>query len=702
MLKTPFVIYADFESILLPISTVYPNQKQSFTVKTQKHEPICYALFVIIDDKKIIYHKYYRGNDCVDNFLLSLQNIEKFVYTYVTRNLPMTEVNIPKSAECYICKKPFKATDEIARDHSHLEAVSNFRGYCHSTPCNLNLKESHFTHVVLHGLSGYDSHMVFKRISNKFAKIIKVIPINNEKFTTFTIDNLKFIDSYNFLSSSLSKLVESLNVSKYDFPILNEFFQDKYKCIYLRRKGVFPYTWFDNIEKLNETKLPEKNYFYNDLTKEQITNDDYKFAQKVWKLFQCKTLEDYLKLYLFTDCLLLADVFESFRDIAMKIYNLEVLEFISAADLSWSSGLKVTSTTLELLTDIDMYLTIERGIRGGLCLAAKRFSKANNKYLPKTYDPNLESKYIINLDILNLYGFCMTSYLPHSNYKWVDTNHLKNIDILNIPPNSETGYIFVVTLTYPDHLHDEHNLFPLAPDHVEINYSDLSPHQQSLLEKFNIKYRKTKKLIPNLKTKKNYVVYYLNLQYYLKKGLILKKIHKAISFKQTPWLKSYIELNSNERKNATGDFYKSFFKLMNNSFYGRTLLNTRKLRNVAIAVSEKECKKHLESAATDYFRPINENCVLFKKKRSSLYLNNVLPVGFVVLELAKLHCYRIYYDVFKKIYGDALTLLYCDTDSFVFECICDDIYVDFQKSFLIFLISLHTKNLIFYSVKRIK
>lgn len=677
MLKTPFVIYADFESLIIPISTTFPNQNTSYSVKTQQHDPICYAFFVISADKKIVFHTYYLGLDCVEHFLKTLQRIEKMLSTYLMRNVPMVGGTFDKSSQCYVCKKSFRKGDIVVRDHSHL--TGKFRGFCCSSPCNLNLKESPYIPIVIHNLTGYDGKLIFKRISNVYAKKIKVIPINNEKFTTFTIDNLKFLDSFNFLSTSLANLVDSLNISGYHFPILNEYFTDKRKCDLLKRKGVFPYSWLTSMDKLKETKLPERIHFFNDLTREHITEVDYEFAKKIWKKFKCKTIEDYLKLYLFTDCLLLADVFDSFRDIAMKVYQLEVLNFISAADLTWSACLKFTNCTLELITDIDMYLTIEHGIRGGICVAPKRFSRANNKYLPDSYNPNIESKYIVNLDVLNLYGFCMTAYLPHSNFKWLTENEIQNFDIHTVPPDSDVGYILVVSLIYPSHLHDKTNSFALACDHIEIKYSDLSSYQQTLLNKFNMKYTKTKKLVPNLRDKENYVVHYLNLQYYLKQGLILKKIHKIISFHQSPFLKPYIDLNSHKRKNANGTFYKNFYKLMVNSFFGRCLLNVRKLRNISIATTKKECRKHLQSATTDYFQPINENCVLFKKKRTTLNLNRPIAIGFTILDLAKLHMYRMYYDVFKKTYGNNVELVYTDTDSLVLEIKCKDLYKDFKN-----------------------
>lgn len=678
MIKHPFSIYCDFECLTVPFHTVSPKTDKSFSLKTQKHEPIAYAFLVIDDDQKIVFHHYYSGLDCVENFFIVINSVQKTLLTYMQRNEPM--VNVPDNTprKCHICKKDFTQTDKIVRDHNHL--TGQFVGFAHRSPCNLNYKLSNFIPIVIHNLSGYDSHLIFKKISDRFAKKITVIPVNAEKYTTFTIDNLKFIDSYHFLSSPLSKLVENLKNSNYEFPIFNSFFHgNKYRKLLLR-KGLFPYSYFNNPSILSETSPPKKEDFFNDLTQEHITDSDYDLVKKVWKKFRCSTFENYLKIYLFTDCILLADVFENFRKISLENYELEPLKFISAPDLTWTAGLKMTGVTLELLTDVDMYLLLERGIRGGICILGKRYSKCNNPYVKETFNPLEKKKYIVSFDVNNLYGYVMTSFLPVSNFKWMTPREISKFDVSKISPNSSIGYILECDLEYPDNLHDKHNDFPLAPEHFSITYNDLSPYQRDLLEKNECKQSyKTQKLIPNFRKKEHYIVHYMNLKFYLDHGLILTKIHKIISFNQQPWLKKYVDYNNEKRKLSCNEFDKCFYKLLNNSFFGRSCMNVRKQVNVKIAINQKETKKHLSSSALEYFSPINDYCALFKKKRSTLCLNKPIFIGFTVLELSKLHMYRLFYDVFKKFYDQNVTLLYMDTDSFTLEITCEDFYDDLKN-----------------------
>ena len=175
------------------------------------------------------------------------------------------------------------------------------------------------------------------------------------------------------------------------------------KFILLLRKGVFPYEYMDSWEKFNENTLPSKEAFYSNLNLEDISDEDYAHAQKVWDVFKIKNLGEYHDLYVQSDTLLLADIFENFRNMCLNIYELDPVYFVSALGLAWQACLKKTEVKLELLTDHDMLLMIEKGITGRICQATHRYAKTNNKYM-KNYDKNIESSYIENLDANSLYG----------------------------------------------------------------------------------------------------------------------------------------------------------------------------------------------------------------------------------------------------------------------------------------------------------
>ena len=286
---------------------------------------------------------------------------------------------------------------------------------------------------------------------------------NDAKKKTITY-KLKFIDSFRFMSTSLSQLVDNtsgifnsiecklsrekikinseccfvglknskliykckeckeewkrpLNKLTENFPSIYQFCNgDLNKFVMLLRKGVYPYEYMDSWEKFNETALPPKKDFYSNLNLENISDEDYVHAQKVWDVFKIKNLGEYHDLYVQSDTLLLADIFENFRNMCLNIYELDPVYFVSAPGLAWQACLKKTEVKLELITDYDMILMIEKGIRGGICQATHRYAKANNKYM-KNYDKNIESSYIEYLDANNLYGWAMSQKLPVNDFK---------------------------------------------------------------------------------------------------------------------------------------------------------------------------------------------------------------------------------------------------------------------------------------------
>ena len=187
------------------------------------------------------------------------------------------------------------------------------------------------------------------------------------------------------------------------------------KFVLLLRKGVYPYEYMDSWERFNETSLPPKKDFYSELTLEDISDKDYEHTQKVFKEY-CTDMGDYHDLYVETDTLLLANVFEKIKDKWIETYGLDPSCFYSVPGLAWQACLKKTEVKLELLTDYDMILMIEKGIRGGICQAIHRYAKANNKYM-KNYDKNNESSYLMYLDANNLYGWAIPQKRPVNGFE---------------------------------------------------------------------------------------------------------------------------------------------------------------------------------------------------------------------------------------------------------------------------------------------
>ena len=368
---------------------------------------------------------------------------------------------------------------------------------------------------------------------------INAIPNNVEKYMAFMLGNhLTFLHSFQFISSSLDELVDNITKCGKCDNCKNDDKNDDKKCVnphyvnlkytsqlfkyneldLMARKGVYPYDFMDSFNKFNE-QLPSKDDFYSILNDTDISDDDYKHAQNVWRTFSLKNMGEYHDLYLKSDIILLADVFENFRKTCLEFYKLDPCHYFTSPGLSWDAMLKMTDIKLELITDIDMYLFIEKGLRGGISYIANRRGKANNKYMKK-YNKNKPSKYIMYLDANNLYGWAMSQNLPIGRFRWFSQEEIDKIDLDVYKNDGKKGLILEVDLDYPNKLHNLHNDYPLAPEKVEVTKEMQSPYSQNVATKFGISTGLVHKLIPTLTKKEKYVLHYRNLQLYIDLGLI--------------------------------------------------------------------------------------------------------------------------------------------------------------------------------------
>ena len=504
-MRVPFIVYADFESFIKPIDTCSPNPKSSYTKQYQKHTPSSFCYYIkcfddtIYSQKPVTYTAKTEDEDVSQIFVDMLEADVKSIYQRfeTSKNMVFGKKEKDKfdsATECWICQGEFDGVEVKVRDHRHFSG--KFRGAAHNK-CNLKFRKPKFIPVVFHNLSGYDSHLFIKNLGVSEGNI-SCIPNNEEKYISFTKGRLRFVDSFRFMASSLDKLVSNLDVQS--FKNTSKFYacgsraEGAYKgkqLDLLLRKGVYPYDYMDSLIKLNEARLPPKEAFYSRLSGEGISDADYEHAKKVWREFDMKALEDYHNLYNQSDVLLLAGVFENFRDVCCKNYGLDPAWYYTAPGLAWDAALKMTKVKLELLSDSDMALMIEKGIRGGISMISNRHGAANNPYMGDKYNPDQPVKYITYLDANNLYGWAMSKPLPTHGFKWMDESEL------SLWKNQKC--ILEVDLEYPQGLHDLHNDYPLAPERIEVN--------------------KVEKLIPNLNAKTKYVVHYENLKLYESLGL---------------------------------------------------------------------------------------------------------------------------------------------------------------------------------------
>ncbi len=733
-IRVPFIIYADTECIIRPIHSVENRSDKSSTRNVAEHVG-CGAAMLI----KFAHGEYKRtfeqcrGEDAISTFCKTLKRQVERAVRYKKREMnpltPEEKQQYREAGKCHLCRKSFQVSESVGdrkvRDHCHY--TGKFRGAAHSS-CNLAHRIPKHIPVVFHNLSGYDAHVIIRELAQQFdVSEMEVLAENTEKYISFSVPifvglsdkdgnpvmyedkktkemkqkttkcMLRFIDSCRFMKAGLGSLVDNLvgtntdgwkccegedlelieidceyvarfecekcckvktrqldqgELEKRFINLRSRCLSDEHFRLFLR-KGVYPYEYMDSFDRFEETVIPPKEAFYSNLNLSDISDRDYQHALKVFKALECRDLGDFHDWYLCSDVLLLADVFENFRDTCQSKYGLDPAHFYSAPGLSWAAALKHTNVVLQLLTDKDMLLMFEKGIRGGMCQAINHYARANNKYMGERYDENVESSHIMYLDANNLYGCSMSRKLPTSGFKWVEDP--ASIDILGYS-DGDIGYVLEVDVEYPKTLHKLHNELPFLPEKMRLG--------------------KVEKLVCSLYDKEKYIVHIDTLKQAMEHGLMLKKVHRAISFQQSAWLKPYIGFNTQERKKAKNDFEKNFYKLMNNSVFGKTMENVREHKNIKLVNSEKKRKMYASKVNYKNTVRFTDKFMAMNMRRNKVVMNKPVYLGFAILDLSKTVMYEFHYDYIKPKYGGASKLMYMDTDSLVYHIKTDDFYKD--------------------------
>ncbi|XP_046737552.1 uncharacterized protein LOC124406243 [Diprion similis] len=584
--------------------------------------------------------------------------LEKSSQSSESSHTKIYQKHVPYSAEfenaevCHICELKFVHLNDRVTDHCHVRGL--YRGPAHSN-CNLNYKLNRTVPVVFHNLSGYDAHFIIDELANIKSSSLSVLPITKEKYIAFTQTfhslavRLQFIDSYRRMSSSLAELSSYLRHNdltnlKCQLPNATD---SQFNL--LTRKGIFPYDYVTEADRLNERSLPSKESFYNVLNDQNIEDEDYAHAQNVWHSFNSD-------LYLKIDVMLLPDVFQNFRDNCLRIYKLDPAHYCTLPGFTWDCMLFNTKIQLELLTDVDMLLFIGGGLRGGLSQCSNRYSKANNKCMTD-YNPQLETKSLLYLDVNNLYGWAMSQYLHCRNFEWVHRVH--DFDFMHVGEESDDGYILEVDFEYPTNVYVLHQDLPFCPNHQKPPGG------------------KTPKLLATLQNKTRYVIHHRNLQQCVTNGLILRKIHRILKFKQSAWLKSYIDLNTALRAKSANKFEQNLYKLMNNAVFGKTMENVRKYSDVKLAQKwHGRCgAKALISRPNFHSRSIfDENFVVIQLNRLGVIFNKPIYAGMAILVLSKICVYDFHYFFMLPKLKSNCKLMYTDTDSLIYEIKSCDVY----------------------------
>ena len=459
------------------------------------------------------------------------------------------------------------------------------------------------------------------------------------------------------------------------------------KFLLLLRKGVYPYEYMDNMSKFDEKGLPTIDNFYSKLSSAGISTRDCAHAKKVWQSFKMKDLGGYHYVYVQSDVAQLSDVFENFRSLCLKRYELDPSHFVSTPGLAFEAMLKWTKVKVELLTDIDMVLMVEKGIRGGLTQVVKRHAAANHEYLP-SYGSSKKSLFLQYLDANNLYGYAMSQKLPLDGSKWDNIDKFTSDFVKNYDINGDKGYLLEVDVEYSKHLLGAHPDLPFLPERrykipkhhyqeriSDIDYKiydekaikDIAKAHKKAYKAFNISHEPENNLIATVQDKNKYVCHISTLEMALNHGLRLQKVYRGIEFNQSAWLKPYIDMNTELRKGAKNDFEKNFFKLMNNAVFGKMIENVRKRREIKLVVTEQRRKKLVSEPNYKSRTAFPDHLLAIEMRKTRIYMDKSIMVGQAILAKSKELMYHFYYNYLVPKYKENVKLMYMDTDSFVLE-----------------------------------
>jgi hypothetical protein len=611
----------------------------------------------------------------------------------------------------------------------------NYIGHAHLA-CAYHIGEYRKIPVFFHNLSGYDSHFILQSLDislfdpidpqNENEKAIAVtkpgnrsrfscIPLSGKnKFMSFAVGGLQFLDSMKFSDGSLEALTDSLKTDKRGLDgfehmkwALQRVFCPQRNIPYshellglLVSKGYFPYEYFIHPGKFLDRNLPPRESFYSKLKDEEVKPEKYEYALQVWNKTKCETMADYHDLYLMQDVMLLADYMERFRTTCLEIDQLDPAWYHSLPGYSFDCCLKSASKihsnrlrevpfkiNLFFRGQEDMFEFAEDSIRGGICITPGRYAKANHKYLgPDHFDPSKDSHYIVYYDANNLYGYAMTCPLPISDYKWIKKEDrpilLDKVLSGEITDTSPIGYILEIDGEFPEGVQDYLADFPPAPHKLAIPEEWLSPYSRRLHEKMGTKHdSRSTKLICDFGPRKAYKVYYKTLRLYCQLGFKVTACTRILSFKQKCWMKSFIETNTLKRracKEAQDEIGSALYKLKNNSSYGKFIEDKRKRQEVIAITDRLQPKAQWHPLAQD--RVIVSNELVFVFLRNGLAdLDSPNIVGSVILDHSKWLMYHFYYNVMKATYQERVRLIMTDTDSLVMDIQTDDLMADFKE-----------------------
>ena len=587
--------------------------------------------------------------------------------------------------KCWICDKPFvdsaDGTENDGQDrvldhsHSSLQEHDAYLGPAHRS-CNSARQHQTQISVYVHNLNSYDGTFLIKALLENIDPDegwdVSAIPLNSEKFISFTYGKYVFLDSLNFMRGSLSQLVDNAVAADYPFPLLDGLQVGRLRGSVreerrlMLAKGVYPYRVATSARQVRGiTSLPDQASFYSDLAEEHLSDEDYAFAEDFWQRSGCENLLQYTEFYCELDTILLASCVSFYREMIYNEFSLDASQYLTSPHLGYSLLTLQNVQRVDLLTDSTMFEFIEEGIRGGVSHAATRYAS-----VPENCKED-EPPTLIMLDAVNLYGYCMMQKLPAHTFEWEpDSELVKYTEEFCLSQTDEQadGFIASVDLEYPAELEPAHSSFPLAPTRLKVTEDMLSPYTQHCrrllaeVEGTSPRFGEEERLAGTFGGREDYVVHYRALKLYLKLGMKLKRVRRVLKFQQSDWIGRFVKRLTEKRQAAVTKFEQDIWKAIINATFGKTMQNLRKQQVVHFVHSSEDYERVRDQCDWDTFTHFGGDLTAFYVKKKRIYMNRPFFAGMAILDIAKEKMYDLFYNEIQSRFPDAEVCL-TDTDS---------------------------------------
>ena len=657
-----------------------PRTGDGDTVKVNVHKPNTFALlFISSSDHRVLWQRVESSDDdLLLRFLTALEDAQRDLrpllsdHAYRMPNLSATQAAEHESATvCYLCGAAFSAEDPKVLDHSHSSLDPGFKGSAHRT-CNLKRREQREIPIFLHNGSKYDFHFIIEAVAQHpdltRLKGLSGLPYNTERFRMLRFSGYKFMDSLQFLPASLATLVDNLRAdAQHSYPFLDQFhFRSRnyggprYRE-HLFSKGLYPYEKAVSIQQLRQQIefFPQRD-FYSRLRDEGVTDEDYARAKAMYAVFECENFAVYTQLYCLLDVYLLCEVFSRFRHDIINEFQLDVAQYLSSYQMSWDVFLKETGVALELISDPEMLDMIEGNIRGGLSYVARRHVK-----MPPNYEPAVNKEFLLFLDCVNLYGYCMMQMLPLCGFRFLSSSEASAMDFTTVDTEGSLGYFVECDLITPDSEHDRQDSLPLLSTRYQAEAEVLSPYSSS----FQVRGGRTPAYGPKLTgtflNKERVTVHSAVLKFLLRNGLQCTKVHRVIEFQQARFMQQHVSRMTRKRMNARTKFEKDNFKLLINALYGKSIQSVRGYLRARFVTNKKQFWRVLRDPAVQSCQIVSDNLVIVFQEEKTVCMNRPYALGMGILERSKLHMSTAWSDIIQPRLGGPrqCEVIMSDTDS---------------------------------------